>query len=704
MAKSSKFIKIHKNVLLEWIYDSDNLKTDDYQVITDLIYNKRGYISKSGLNVIKNTVFAVDPIIKKYAKVDINKYNHLKIENYTTSYIQFDKLRLHLPTTYSFLDNGYIGLFIRIYTYDYNNKNIIELSSFLYDDTEVDSDKILVLNQEFFYDEQSWGKYISYDIPSVDAVSKQRTSTVSTNLPITNSINFNLTKGVGLSQESPIFAEFSFVVSKETILGNTYYYLSDVFKKSIAKTPEYMDLAANIVESKDGDYFEIYGSYGGSNENMDQFISEITAKGRKVKIEYEVSLYEENILMSTQKFIVEDNFTKKIWYRPVLSFTNTTASIDVTMRVIDLVDNSTIERFASISLTTQVLKYGKILTRLNMDNVFKPKIYNLKASNQTPVLSTNQVQNIEITKVNYPVISDRINILVSSSPSTTSSYKPMGLAEIVINPFGSIIKFNIASAIDNNGNVTPYDLTKITENSTITLSFKTDTEFLEKDIWYETDQNDFENGVIVFKIDQSDVPLIKRMGKSNQNFYLTIKSNKTGVRSLLYSGKWLDFEKMTFIDTKTDSTGIDYGDFTDFGVSSQQLQQVLNNISNIGTTSTISSPNSNLIIFLKSDANVGVFEDYLKGLGANIYLKKPAGNSNTLSYFYFLLNVSPAVIEDIKIQPAVSEAIPIPFCIGANTTGTSSVNLQSIRDRVLGFNCAIADRINQQQQQNNSDL
>ncbi|NPV12988.1 MAG: hypothetical protein HPY57_14575 [Ignavibacteria bacterium] len=697
MATSSKFIKIHQNVLLEWIYDSDNLKTDDYQVVTDLISNKRGYMSKSGLNNINNTIFAIDPIIKKYAKIDTTKYNYLKLENYTTPYVQFDKLRLHLPTTYSFSDNGYIGLWIKIYSYDYNNKNIVEFSSFLYNDTEIGADSILVLNKEFFYDEQSWGKYITYDIPSIDAVSKQRTSSVGTNLPTTNSINYNLTKGVGISQESPIFIEFAFVVSKETVLGNTYYYLSELFKKSIAKVPEYMDLAANIVEAKDGDYFEIYGSYGGSNESMDEFIDELTAKGRKVKLEYEVSLFEENILMHTQTFVVEENFTKKLWYRPVLSFTNTTASIDVTMRVIDLVDKSQIERFASISLTTQVLKYGKTLTRLNMNNVFKPKIYNLKAPSQTQILTSNKVSDIDITKVNYPVISDRFNILVSSSPSITSEYKPMGLTEIIINPFGNVVKFNIASSVDANGTATPYDLTKITENSKITLSFKTDTEFLEKEIWQDTDQNDFENGVIVFRIEQSDVITLKKMSKSNQNFYITINSNKTGIRSMLYSGKWVDFEKVTFVDTTAaKSTGFDYGDFSDLGLTTQELQQMINNTSNFGAIS-MTSPNSNLIIFLKPDANVGIFENYLKGLAVNIYLKKPAGNSSTLTYFYFLLNVSPAIIEDIKTQNSVSEVIPIPFCVGADTTGTSSVNLQNIKDRVLGFNCATADRINQQQ-------
>ena len=692
MATSSKFLKIHQNVLLEWIYDSDNLQTDDYQVVSDLISNKRGYMSKSGLNSINNTLFAIDPVIKKYAKIDTEKYNYLKLENYSTPYVQFDKLRMYLPTTYSFSDNGYIGLWCKIYTYDYTNKNIVEFSSYFFDDTITTSTSDMMLNKEFYFDEQSWGKYLSYDIPSIDAVSKQRTSTVNTDLPLNNSINSNLTKSNGISLTSPIFIEFSFIISRETILGNTFYYMSDIFKKSLSKVPEYADLAVNINEATDGDYFEIYGSYGGSNESLDDFIDELTSKGRSVKIEYEVSLFEENILMYTQIFVVEENFSRKIWYRPVLSFTNTTASIDVTMNVIDLVDDSKITKFSSISLTSEVFKYGKILTRINVNDVFKPKIYNLKSSNPSQVLSTsNQVADIDITKVNFPVISDRIDILVSSSPSNTSQYKPMGLAQIIINPFGNIVKFNIAKKVDAKGNVTPYDLTKITENSRMTLSFKTDTDFLEKEMWQETDQNDFKNGVIIFKIDQSDLPLLKKMAKTNQNFYISIKSNKTGIRSLLYSGKWIDYDTVTFVDSNTtDTTGFDYGDFSDLGLTPQQLQEIVTNATNMGDSSSV-NPNSNLIIFLKPDANVSIFETYLNGLNANIYLRKPVGNAGALTYMYFLLNLPPTIIEDIKVQPGISETVPVAFNIGANTTTTTSIDLQSMKDRITGFNCAASN-------------
>jgi hypothetical protein len=50
--------------------------------------------------------------------------------------------------------------------------------------------------------------------------------------------------------------------------------------------------------------------------------------------------------------------------------------------------------------------------------------------------------------------------------------------------------------------------------------------------------------------------------------------------------------------------------------------------------------------------------------------------------------VSPAVAEDMKVQPGVSELIPIGFNLGLNTTGTNSVSLDNIKDRVTNFNCS----------------
>ena len=46
MAISSNNIKIHKYLLLKWVYNSDNLKQNNYKLVKDLVSDKRVYIPK----------------------------------------------------------------------------------------------------------------------------------------------------------------------------------------------------------------------------------------------------------------------------------------------------------------------------------------------------------------------------------------------------------------------------------------------------------------------------------------------------------------------------------------------------------------------------------------------------------------------------------------------------------------------------------
>ena len=698
-ATESKYITLAQNVLLEYVYDEDNLKKDDYQIINNLSTNNKGYCSKQGLNQQSNQLFPIDTIIKKYAIVDQAKYNFLKIANYETTYLHFDRVRIHLPTTYSFSLNDYVGLFLRIYVYDYDKKETVDLASYIYDDTKVGSDKNLVFNQEFLYNEQQYGKYLTFDIPSSYQIARQRTNT---NTVQGNTLNSNLALN-GIDPETPIFLDFSWVISRQTVLGSEYYYISDINTKSISNKPEYQTLGVTVEESKNGDYFEIYGTYNQTNEYLDDWVDEMVAKGRKIRIEYTISLFEENFLTNQQTVTVVENFTRKILYRPIITFSNTVASIDVQMNVIDLFDNSKIQRISSIGLKENLSKYGKTLARINIDNAFKPKIYNQKVSNRVDGFGiNNNIPDINLTKVNFPVIVDRIKILASASPTTTSEYKSMGLAEIIINPFGAILKFDIAADVKGDGTVVPYNLTKITENSTISLSFKDDTNFLEKSIWQQTNNN-FEIGEIYFKLVENDLPVLKQIRKNNNNFYLTIDGDKSGMKTLLYSGKFVFYEDVTFLagsgsgyydedgnwvsaSNSNDVNGFEVGDFADLGLSKQEIYDLLHGQGNTDTSA--SETNKNLFIFIHSDSSIDEFENFLSDINADINFKQAGGNSNCLTYMYFILNLSPALITEIKNRPEVMESKEMEFCLGKGKKPTGVINNGDMLNSIAAFNCA----------------
>lgn len=556
MAKVSKFMKLNTNVLMEWTFDNEHYVSENYKVITNLNENgKRSFLSTTNNNNINNNLFQLDAVLKKYTLFDTSKYNFLKEQTYNTSPIPYDMVKIYLPTSYSFAFNDYVGIHIKIYAYDYYNQKMYDISNIFFDATTTSHSGLTNLAIPFMYDEQEWGKYYAFEVPSVDYVSNQRYVSTTGNTVWSNSVNDNLTLGVGLSQNSPIFVDFKYLNSKEVVLGTTYYYASSTYRSSFPKTPEYSTLGVSIEESTEGDFFEIYGTYGESNENLDNFIREVENKGRRVRIEYDIYLYEENIQTNMQTVVVtggvNDDYTKKILYRPILTFTNTTAAIKVVMRVIDLVDLSSISKTATLGISDNVQKYGKRLISLNVENLNKLKIYNSKPDEiilGKDYFSGNLMT--EIIKVNSPQLIE-VGKIVVNSPKSTSQYKGMGLLNLVITPFDNIIQFRLAIISQTNSGlanqIEKYDLSNILNNSEILLTFKSDTESISKSIYKEAD-NDYQNGIINFKIIENDLNILKSIyNKGYNNFYLIITSNN--VKTLLYSGTFSFFENISFVET-----------------------------------------------------------------------------------------------------------------------------------------------------------
>jgi len=563
VAKESKFIKLNPNILMEWIFDNEHYVGENYKVITNLNENKkRSFLSTSNNNSINNNLFQLDPVLKKYTQVNSAKYNFLQEQDYNTAPIPYDVVKIYFPTSYSLVFNGYVGINLKIFTYGYYNTNTFELSNIFFDATNSSNSGLTNLAIPFIYDEQEWGKYYQFEVPSIDYVSNQRYVSNTGNTVWANSINYNLTNGEGLSQNSPIFVDFQFLNAKEIVLGTTYYYASDTYRVSFPKAPEYNTLGVTIQESTEGDFFEIWGTYGESNENLDNFIREVENKGRRVRIEYDIYLYEENIQTSLQTVVVsggvDDDFTKKILYRPILTFTNTTAAIKVEMRVIDLVDMSSISRIATLGIDSNVQKYGKKLMSLNVSNLNKLKIYNAKPDEI--VLGKDYFSGnltTEIVKVNSPQLVEVGKIIVNS-PTSASDYRGMGLLNIVVTPFDNIIQFKIAKIPETGtglaNQLEQYDLSSILNNSELLLTFKSDTESIDKSIYKEAD-NDYLHGIVNFKIIENDLAVLKKIyDKGFSNFYLTILSNK--VKTLLYSGTFSFYEDVSFISNSYNNAQI----------------------------------------------------------------------------------------------------------------------------------------------------
>lgn len=590
----SKFIKAHKDILLEYIYDDNNNIGEPYKVLVNIKNNTYSYIaggSSVTSNTINNQLFQIDPVTNNYGLVDISNYSFLQVKDYSSGFpVRHDTLKIHLPINYTF--GEYIGCYVKVYTYDYENKKTYDLSNFFFDTTNIDQSYLLnYTTPAFLFQEKLWGKNLTINIPSVFSIANQRQN--GSTKP--NSINFNLTNGVGLSINSPIFIDFQFITSKKTINTITTYYLNAKTPISLPQTPEFEKIGVKVEHSLNGDYFEIYGVYNDNIAEFKNFIDNSVQLGNRYYIEYNITLYEQNIRGKSIKMVVTDNFNEKIEYRPIIKYSTTTAIIDVEMNVIDAVDESAIFRRASYGmLQDEVSKYSINLTKINIANAHKPKIYNIKSPQGAGIFSNGNGLNttstrvmLEPIKVNYTVLADRYNVVAKSDNVIIgkTNFFGMGKLQLVLYPFDNVIQLIIAQDVSSeqttndsgNGGIVEFttaplymDMTNMGE---IKMVIKNSQTSVENTLYMASNQVDLASGVVVFKIPGSKMNDIKKIYDSGFNVFYITGTLDSGT-TVLYSGLFVIY------DSKDNIINLN-------NASSQMQSNLIN-----AQSSIISDPNS----------------------------------------------------------------------------------------------------------------
>jgi hypothetical protein len=400
MAKISKYIKLDKNILLEYVYDDNNNISEAYDVLVNSKEKSQSYMatSTSGTgNTQGNQLFRLDAISNKYGKIDTSNYSFLQVKNYTTPVpIRHDTIRVHLPINWTF--GEYLGFYIKVYAFDTSNQKTYPISNFYFDMTDISQQYLMnFTSPPLLFQEKLWGKNITIEIPSVSAISAQRVN----NLPKDNSLNANLTNGIGLNMTSPVFIDFNFIIGAQTVNGITSYLLAPKVETSIPQSPEFESLGLSVKHSVNGDFFEIYGTYNDTIAGFKQFIDDSFNSGNRYYVQYNITMYEQNVRGKTVTALVTDNFNETIEYRPIIKYSTTTAIIDVEMRLIDAVDDSYIIRRASYGmLQDEVAKYSLNLIKINLVNASKPKIYNIKNSIDPSLVGlSNSMGSIKLKKL-----------------------------------------------------------------------------------------------------------------------------------------------------------------------------------------------------------------------------------------------------------------------------------------------------------------
>lgn len=580
MSKLSKFIKLEKNILLEYIYNDSNLISEPYNIVVNSKYKSNSYIAADSSitnNTQNNQLFKIDTISSRYGKLDTDNYSFLQIKNYSSGNpIQHDTIKVHIPISYLF--GEHLGFYMRVYAYDSLNSVTYDLSNFYFDMTDINQTNLLnFTSPPLLFQEKLWGKNISFDIPSLNYISSQLTN----RLPKEDSINYNLTDGNGLSTTSPIFIDFHFIDNIQTINTVQSYLLGSNLTTTIPQTPEYEKLGLVIEHSKNGDFFEIYGTYNDTISGFKKFIDDSVSIGRDYYVQYNITLYEQNIRGKTLTVTVTDGFNETIEYRPIIKYSTTTAIIDVEMRLIDNVDNSYILRRASYGiLQDELSKYSLNMMKLNVSNVSKPKIYNLKNSVSSSligglsntggslVINNNQNVNnnnnnissqngvvIETVKVPYYVLVDRFNIMAKSENALidTKTFFGFGKIQILLYPFDNIIKFSIA-----NGTPSKPEYFNMTGISEIKLVMKNDKNQFEFPLFTESGDIDLTIGQIVFKMPLNRFNDVKKIYDSGVNlFYIVGTSQST--TSVIYTGLFKIYDNTTNVKALNDQANASVG-------------------------------------------------------------------------------------------------------------------------------------------------
>lgn len=615
MAKISKYVKLDKDILLEYIYNDGNMIADQYKILVDSRDNRRSYIagefSSTGNTNIKgqeNQLFRLDQVSGRYGIVNPDYYSYLQYKEFGAGIpVRHDTIKVHIPINWTF--GEHLGFYIRVYTLDETNTNPFELSNFYFDMTNVSQQYLLNYSAPpLLFQEKLWGKNIQIEIPAVNELAAQKVN----GLPKDNSINYNLTNGIGLSITSPIFVDFYFIDGIQKINGITSYILASKVTTTIPQAPEFERLALMVAHSTEGDFFEIYGTYNDNIAEFKKFIDDSVKMGHRYYVQYNITTYEQNIRGKTTTVTVHDGFNETIEYRPIIKFSTTTAIIDVEMRLIDSVDDSYILRRASYGmLQDEVSKYSTNMLKINLVNASKPKVYNVKNAIDASLLGvTNAMGRTTKPRGRGTKASSgagfNVGIAVNKGDLGSGSGFGAGVGanggagfggngngngngnglgggqikiETVKVPYPVLIdRANIIGKSENSifnnnvfyGNakmqikVYPYDnimkfiiasgdplkpdYLDMTGLGEIKMTFRNDNTTEEFSLLVESTDINLKLGQVVFKIPQSKVLSIKKIYESGVNLFYIIASSQGNV-SVVYTGLFQIFDNLANVST-----------------------------------------------------------------------------------------------------------------------------------------------------------
>ena len=442
MADSTKYFQLTPEILVEYNYNDINSVNNQNGESIDLGEDKfkamvvqNGFCSTNTFLLPQDKEHFVLPINKSESRF-IQYYNGRRDLTYGHSDfnstlvsqssgnddksddILIDTFKLHFTSKNYFGD--YDGFIISVNVYD-KIKNKVGLLSYYIKRT----DNIKLNDSPVLINQKLYTTYLEFTIPSVSAL--VHSAELKEELPGEDNLVRKLFSHQ-IMDNTPIIMNIYGV--KSTYKDNNYEYyntekISSIFIPIVDKSNH---IEVKVEKATDGDYFVIHPVVDNNRVSFSDYIDNLSdGHPEQYIVFYELKVVEypvantRSIEKTThrEQYIInagqndnensDINIDSIMYFRPVLRYSglNVTFRIDVNMSIINTLDNTTIIKNSSLSVSGEdAKKYGKRMNRIYLGEIpTQINVYNKKPDIDTDgVKITNSSSNVKIENHQHSVI------------------------------------------------------------------------------------------------------------------------------------------------------------------------------------------------------------------------------------------------------------------------------------------------------------
>jgi hypothetical protein len=248
---------------------------------------------------------------------------------FTSTYVRYDRVRLHLLSGYRLEDIQ--GLIAQVYVKEAQTSKNAILANNVY----LNSDERDILNPKpLLLGERMYDRYIEFLVPSLKEANRDFYSNPVNPISIGYQYSSNTR---GFLYNSAIYVKVFEISSIEQKSGNLILSTADDFEINVNQEDTYSLLKANIEEASDGDYFIYYPTYAGNF--IEEFIAELNSIGGNYSVLNDIDVYEQiggdNYLTYSFTQVQQGDFDQPLEFRPVVKYADSAVSfsIDYTVRI-----------------------------------------------------------------------------------------------------------------------------------------------------------------------------------------------------------------------------------------------------------------------------------------------------------------------------------------------------------------------------------